>query len=411
MWNHPILGRPSLLGPNLNLAAETMPKPDSQNKPEFLVISPLPAPYREPIFQRIHDEGKISIRVIYQVRARGGTAWGLKSTGLEMQFDYPREYCRDSGEGFKHSLSAFRYVWQTLRDERPGLVLIHGYSYPASWAAIIRCFLRGLPYGLRSDSNVHIDSGNGLKKFVKRQFLRRLVKGASAIFYIGTANRRYWQKYGASDEQLREARYAVDDQFFVSSATKNSQSDFLKLLYVGRLIPRKNVKALLHGFRRAVERHKDLRLTIVGSGPDELEIKEQIKDQGLAEFVNFEGRKMPAELPSIYQSHDLLICPYEHEPWGLTINEAMSCGLPVIAATNGTCGAAVDLVQDGVNGIGLSSVTETSLFEALSKVAEHKSQLGEWGHNSLSIISAWRFDSPVSAFTNATLDFAAEPVD
>ena len=77
------------------------------SKPHFAVVSRLPAPYREPLFQRVHESGRVKLTVLYQFRAREGTAWGL---GFRLG--------RRLGGGSKVSLST-----SALRRKKKSLVL------------------------------------------------------------------------------------------------------------------------------------------------------------------------------------------------------------------------------------------------------------------------------------------------
>jgi glycosyltransferase involved in cell wall biosynthesis len=64
---------------------------------------------------------------------------------------------------------------------------------------------------------------------------------------------------------------------------------------------------------------------------------------------------------------DALIFPTHSDPWGLVVNEAMSCGLPVIA-TN-VAGCVADLVQDGDNGFVVSPSDSSQLAAAMASLA------------------------------------------
>ena len=56
----------------------------------------------------------------------------------------------------------------------------------------------------------------------------------------------------------------------------------------------------------------------------------------------------PDALAQVYGVSDVFVLPSFEETWGLVVNEAMACGLPVI--TTDRVGAAVDLVREGENG-------------------------------------------------------------
>ncbi len=374
---------------------------ENRLKPYLIIVSRLPAPYREPLFQKISDSDKIKLLILYECEARKGTAWGLNSTGLEKQFNYQRYFfAKTPDKGLMYVWTAIKWVINILKQENPDLILIHGYYFPISWGTIWWVWKKKRHYALRSDSNVNIDYSIGWKKFVKQFLLTKLVKKSGAILYIGSANKAYWQKYGATDSQLIEAKYAVDDHIFFPAATPRT-IDRTVFLFVGRLLPRKNVLLLLEAFKQMQDSWDKMELIIAGTGPQESQVQSFL-DQNLNMPVRFLGRVLPADMPQLYQKCDVLVCPYEREPWGLTINEAMSCGLAIIATTNGTCGAAVDLVIDGQNGVGLSNLSSKQLEEAMQYLATDRDRLEMMKKESLKIIAGWKYDSAVSGFIEAT---------
>ena len=64
--------------------------------------------------------------------------------------------------------------------------------------------------------------------------------------------------------------------------------------------------------------------------------------------VTILGFKNQSELRKIYQISNLLILPSIYETWGLVVNEAMACGIPVITTKNS--GASYDLIKNNVTG-------------------------------------------------------------
>ena len=370
--------------------------------PRLVVVSRLPAPYREPLFQRIAEDGRIGLWVLYQFKVREGTAWGLDYDENSNLYKYTKEFSGDTPSGLGQALNSFIQTFKRLKELEPDLVLIHGYSYTNSWAAILYCRLNQKKYGLRSDSNANIDRRKGIRGFVKKLYLEWLVNKANAIFYIGTANRINWEYYGGTNEQLVEARYAVDDRNFSPASEPKGSDTPVRFLYVGRLVPRKNVLKLVRAFQQLNLGDHQATLTVVGTGPQESDLLELLRSVGKSS-IDFTGRRTPSELPAIYREHDVLVCPYEHEPWGLAINEAISCGLAIVAATNGTCGAAVDLVIDGDNGIGLDEVSEESLTVALRRLGENPADVKRMKKSSARLTVDWTYDWAVSSLISETL--------
>ncbi len=123
----------------------------------------------------------------------------------------------------------------------------------------------------------------------------------------------------------------------------------LKILFIGNLIPRKNLHVLLAALARLPD--AEWELTIVGNlRADEhyaRAIQQQIQTQRLAN-VRLRGALPDRELASVLAQSNVLAVPSDYEGFGIVYLEAMSFGVPPIATTSG---AARELITDGVNGL------------------------------------------------------------
>src|ERR1035441_6578083 len=97
--------------------------------------------------------------------------------------------------------------------------------------------------------------------------------------------------------------------------------------------------------RLSIEARQELLLRIVGYGPLEGSLRLKAESLGLNDIVQFAGPRKHSQLPEVYHSADVLLLPSTSEPWGLTVNESMLCGLPAIVSQR--CGCARDLVNPG----------------------------------------------------------------
>jgi glycosyltransferase involved in cell wall biosynthesis len=122
------------------------------------------------------------------------------------------------------------------------------------------------------------------------------------------------------------------------------------VVYVGRMLPRKDVRNVVRGFARLLERWQDGRsgrtplLLLVGGEtvePDpaatpEIGVLQALAaDLGVADHVRFVGKRQPDELRYYYAAGDVAVTTPWYEPFGLTPLEAMGCGRPVIGADVG----------------------------------------------------------------------------
>lgn len=104
-----------------------------------------------------------------------------------------------------------------------------------------------------------------------------------------------------------------------------------RFLTVGRLVPWKGIEALIEAFSELPE----LSLDIVGSGPEEENLKEKVKDLGLAERVHFLGSVEHEKLEESYIHYDALLLNTSYEGFSHQIIESMNVGLVVITTNAG----------------------------------------------------------------------------
>ncbi len=357
----------------------------------LFIINNIPAPYFDPLFERIGSEKGWSLTVCYT------STWNQQAGWVEAPIakaSYRTVILDRAGRGIA---AGVRLFGELVRN-RPDFLIIYGYTLVPQCVAILWSMVTGTRYALMGDANIHTDKSTGLKGELRRWWIRRAVKRAAAIIAIGTANRMFWTKYGARREQLFEAPYAVDNAYFeraVASANVDELRRSLRLppgvvfLFVGRLIPRKNVDLIIRAIRAIASR--EIALVIAGDG-DERERLEDLADGDPR--ITFAGAISQTSLPGYYAMADCLVLPASNEPWGLVVNEAMASGLAVIAHKD--CGATIDLVS-AANGVVLETFEPGELQRALESVSEDRVKLGEMKRNSLERISKSSIDVAATA--------------
>jgi glycosyltransferase involved in cell wall biosynthesis len=103
----------------------------------------------------------------------------------------------------------------------------------------------------------------------------------------------------------------------------------LKLLYAGRLLPWKGVHLAIRALQHLGGR-VDVRMTVVGRGPEEEKLKAEIRSLGLEGVVELKAWLPRAEVLGLYATHDALIFPSLHDSSGTVVMEAIAHGRPVI---------------------------------------------------------------------------------
>ncbi len=139
------------------------------------------------------------------------------------------------------------------------------------------------------------------------------------------------------------------------------------VVFAGRHIPEKRVTALVPAVALARQRVGDLRCTIYGDGPDRPKLLELISEQQLADVIEAPGFVDDATLSGALRRALCLALPSRREGYGLVVVEAAAAGTPSIVV-NEPDNAAVELVEDGENGVVAASADPPELAAAILRV-------------------------------------------
>ena len=126
-----------------------------------------------------------------------------------------------------------------------------------------------------------------------------------------------------------------------------------QLLHVGRFNAQKNHRGLLDAFCLVLKEYPNCRLTLIGDGELQEEIRQYAQDLGIQEKVSFLGNR--TDVYPFLQAADLFLLPSKFEGMPMTIIEAMGTGLPIVASA---VGGVPDMLEDGISGMLVSCEPE-----------------------------------------------------
>lgn len=122
------------------------------------------------------------------------------------------------------------------------------------------------------------------------------------------------------------------------------------IIYFGRLIFHKHVEKIIELTKKLKDCKEDVKVLIIGNGPDEEKLKKMTKDYGLLKSIIFENFvESYAKLIAKIKSAKIMIFPSEREGFGIAVLEANACGLPVLVMDYPE-NASKYLIKDGKNG-------------------------------------------------------------
>ncbi len=361
-----------------------------------LLLNNVPAPYFDPLFEKLGRESGWQLTVCYS------SAWNRDVGWEEKKFNERAAHRTIILDRTRQNAAVA--LAEILIRERPDYLICYGYTLKPQITALSWAMLTKTPFAVIGDANIYCDDASGIKRILKRWWLRQVTRRASALMTIGTANRLFWESYGARPEQLFEARFAVDNDFYaracearkaeaVALQKKFGLTDKVVFLFVGRLVKRKNVDLII----RAAQQLNDDRMTVVIAGTGEELASLRVLADGNPRMI-FAGLVAPDELPLYYSMADVLILPASREPWGLVVNEAMACGLAVIAHCH--CGATVDLVN-AKNGVVLENFSVDEMAQAMNLISGDDDLRRSMQERSRKKIESWSIDAAAQGIIKA----------
>lgn len=381
------------------------------------VISLVPAPYREPVYESLSRAPGLLMRVFYLQGEDSLRGWSR----LACSYDAVRVRCLTPEALYPAPLIG---VWNPgllghLRRFAPDCLLIHGYSYWTQMRAIDWAIRRRIPYFLWADSNARKLEAAGPLPALKKMCLRYFCRHAAGVLTIGSSNEAFWRYYGVEPERWFRSPLAVDNDSFRSQAAnwrreRAAQRRALRLgpgrllLYVGRFAPQKNLDTLLEALAacRGGE-GPALSLALVGDGPERKRLEALIRRLQLDDVFLF-GFQPQSALPRFYGTADALVLPSSEEPWGLVVNEAMASGLPVLLSK--AVGCLPDLLEEGGNGFSFDPQDAASLADALERFRRlSDGEVERMGARSAQRIADWDFAHSLAGIHRALESVAKAP--
>ncbi len=376
---------------------------DSRSRAKLAIVTEIIAPYRIPVFNALAKRKELDLHVIFLAETDPTwRQWRVYKEEIEFRYDVLPSWRRRFR---KHHLLLNRGVVKALNRIRPDVLICGGYNYVASWQAVLWARSHRVPALLWSESTAHEQrSRHRLIEFLKILFLR-LCQG---FVVPGTASEEYLRALGIARDCIFRAPNAVDIDFFSTLAQDCHQQLELRalldvpsryFLYVGRLVKEKGLFDLLRAYARLDPcLRSKVGLVLSGHGQDQVALMEEASriKPGAIRFVGFLHRE---DLPSLYALADAVVLPTHSDPWGLVVNEAMSCGRPVVVTS--VAGCASDLVKDGWNGHVVSPANISQLSSSLARLAENSELRRQMGIRGWEMIQAFSPDSWAYGIANA----------
>jgi glycosyltransferase involved in cell wall biosynthesis len=376
-----------------------MASPPPSRPVRCAILPPVPVPYREPLFARLRERGRIDPLVIYQAGLQPG--WDQRHDWFPGEHPYRARELR-SWQRARPGRSPVifpRGLGGALRAADPACVVSWEYG-PTTLRALAWCGLHRRPLVIFSELTEHAERELSPGRL---RLHRLLARRAAGFIVASSAARRRVETMGIDPGLVEVSLQSADVERFRRAAADRDPGRPVRILSVGRLVPDKNLAGLVEAFTAAALEPGEAQLELWGTGPLEDALKRLAA--GTAAPVRVGGYVSPDELPELYARADALALVSTYEPFGVTMREGAAAGLPLICSR--LAGAAEDVAVEGENALLVDPHSREEIAAALRRLVRDHDLRARLAAGSRTVTDRHPPDADAEAFERAVIRAAA----
>ena len=398
-WNHNALGcEPALY---LRNYSGTSMAPDKQR---LAIVMQGATQFDGPLFAKLARNAQLELKVYY-------TAMGQKAVSrIDPELGVRPQWGEMSTSGYMYEtrspgmLGLIRFLRKIIAGQ-PDLIIVSGYMPILHSLVALYAWACGVPVGLRSDTTLqHSNTSSiSLKGRFKRIVLKVFFRIYSTAYPVGTLAKENLLYYGFPNDRLFLFPYAVNNEWFSKESRMHTvrraalqrelgiaEKAFV-VLGILKFHQREDPVTLILGFADFMaKQHAPCHLLLVGDGPLHGELESLIHDKGITN-ITMPGYAPYGDLPKYFAVADVFVHPGVGESWGVSVNESMACGVPVILSDR--VGSHIDLVKEGETGFVFKTKDPGSLAQCLAAMAGDRKLCGTMGDKARLLVNNWGYDA------------------
>lgn len=305
---------------------------------KVVLITNIPAPYRQPVYEKLANYPRLDLTVVYCSNREPDREWKLPEPSYK-RVTLIEKFVTWSGRYIHFNTD----VWRTLTRLSPQAIVTTGYN-PTHLLAFLYARRYHVPHIVMTDGTFESER--------KLSFMHRMVRHivfAGSETFVGASEGAFtlFRQYGIETARMFKSHLCANNENFMKPMDVLAPA--VDLLFSARLVECKNPQFALEVAELVAKRMgRKVTLAVLGNGP--LMDKLQASSQGMSEWVDvdFRGFIQQEDLPRHFQSSRVFLFPSSWDPWGVVANEACAAGVPVIVSPY--AGVAGELVVDADNG-------------------------------------------------------------
>ena len=235
---------------------------------------------------------------------------------------------------------------------------------------------------------LHFNGGMAVDKFIFWKYHRILPFILADRIVVPSKIMKTILKKRINDDKIIVIPNVVEIDTFQGNDA-NVKSSKLALVAVKALEKYAGYNCLIDGYKKAKNKIDNLKLIIIGSGPEEKNIKDYvIKNQ--IEDIDFIKNVNHKELAKILKNSTIFVHGSKYESFGLVLVEAMASGLPIISSN---VGAIPEIVKENYNGILYEYGDSDALSERIVNLINDETVLNQYSRNSIKLSNDYNWQN------------------
>ena len=360
---------------------------------KLLIISDKPTQFDAPFFRYITaSDTSINLHLLYT-----STSYSLYDPELLQNISWGVNLL----EGYTHTVltTRNRFLQLCTLIRSSNYIIISGYSSLPAIIAYVLCFLLHKRCAIRLDT-VDWHNQSRIKLALYKKPLFKVLNVICCHFLAcGSRTHNFLTMVNIKEEKINRFPYIVDTNWFATTSvlsvegkqklkqTLQIPAGNIIILAVTKLNSRESPFDLLNAL--ALMTHQRVTVVIIGDGENKPDLIKLSNTLPPTKQVIFLGYVPYTSLPSYYGIADLFVHPVQDEPWGVSVQEAMACRLPVI--TSNFVGAGYDLIKPGENGFMYSFGQPHDLAQRADEALDLTNE--QVNQTNCSILQFWSYDT------------------
>lgn len=344
-------------------------------RPRVAVITNMPVHHQVDLFNALHTQEEITLRVFYLRQMSYGREWTA-----------PENIHHDAVFIPEFRIHKHFYVspgsYGAVSSFHPDLTVVGQYASTAMQRIMWLQSLCRRAWVFWSElPGVEFAEDPIVRNSILRKLLRKIALlpvhwWPAAVWGIGTIAQTTYKNIIRTGINCECLPYFSDLSPYLAIKRCNViDRKRLRFLYAGGLTIRKGFDLIVAAVEQLAGDSEEFELVVIGAGP--LEEKLKCLSPQARRRVIYLGFKQRGELPGIFADADVLLFPSRYDGWGMAAVEGMAARMPVIGSIRS--GACVDMILDGSNGFVIDPFQPEALVSRMRHFLQKPLDVGSMG--------------------------------